>query len=205
MDPSSPCCAAGAAVTDEELRTVRVAASRLEVLASHFSLADAAALRSIAADLRTLAPATLPPPKLADAPIWLAYAYAELGQREVAGARDNPRILEYLRAVAGTWEHDETPWCSAFVNWVMQRAAFTGTGRANARSWLSWGRPLDTPTHGCVVVFERGDSPHNGHVAFYLESNATLDAIKVLGGNQGNRVSEQWYPASRVLGYRVPT
>jgi hypothetical protein len=28
--------------------------------------------------------------------------------------------------------------------------------------------------------------------------------VKLLGGNQGDAVSEAWFPMERVLGYRVP-
>lgn len=130
-------------------------------------------------------------------------AKLELGRvKEVPGDADNPRIREYLASVGLGHEHDETPWCSAFANWCMQRCGIIGTGRGNARSWLAWGKPIDTPVLGCVVVFSRPPDPAHGHVAFYCGSSAT--AIEVLGGNQRNAVSRAWYPRARLLGYRWP-
>ena len=133
---------------------------------------------------------------------WMKTAEAELGVKEIKGAKKNePRILEYLKTV-GKFLTDETAWCSAFANWVMAQSGYNGTHKANARSWLNWGYPIPTPTYGCIVIFKRGKSSWQGHVAFYVESEGTN--LKVLGGNQGDAVSVKPYPKSRVLGYRWP-
>lgn len=135
---------------------------------------------------------------------WLVIAKIEQqkGVHEEPGLeRDSPRVLEYLRTV-GHFEHDETPWCSAFVSWCMARVNILGTGRPNARSWLTWGQELDLPQIGCVVVFARPPNPNHGHVAFYM--GETASHLDVLGGNQGNRVCRAFYPKSRLLSYRWP-
>ncbi|MBL8823753.1 MAG: TIGR02594 family protein [Planctomycetia bacterium] len=136
-----------------------------------------------------------------DAP-WMGIARDELGTKELAGAKNNnPRILEYLETV-GSFKTDETAWCSAFANWVMKQAGVKGTGLANARSWLQWGYPLAHPEYGCIVVFSRGSSTWQGHVAFYIRQKG--NDIIVLGGNQSNSVSVSRYAKSRLLGYRWP-
>lgn len=134
---------------------------------------------------------------------WFAIAHAEIGTREVTGSGDNPRIVAYHRSTsldAPSASNDETPWCSSFVNWCVERSGHAGTDSAWARSWLSWGHPTKTPTKGCIVVFTRGTS--SGHLAFFVSKTATK--IKVLGGNQSDEVNISDYPASRLLGYRVP-
>jgi len=51
-----------------------------------------------------------------DQPRWLAAAWAELGQREVAGSADNARITALFRDAGQTARHhDEVAWCAAFV------------------------------------------------------------------------------------------
>ena len=97
---------------------------------------------------------------------------------------------------------DETAWCSAFVNRILQLAGVKGTNSAWARSWLDWGRePTDDEFgEGVIVVLERG--PSSGHVGFLEDWQE--DRVQILGGNQGDAVSEAWFPMSRVLGYRVP-
>ena len=76
----------------------------------------------------------------------LDYAEGELGQKERKGKEHNPRILEYLATTTlgdSARSRDETPWCSAFVNWCVVRAGLEGTSSALARSWLGWGIPVE--------------------------------------------------------------
>jgi uncharacterized protein (TIGR02594 family) len=138
-----------------------------------------------------------------NAPPWLRIARAELGQKEIAGPAANARIVQYFSATRlAPQAGDETPWCSAFACWVMEQAGIPSPARANARSWLSWGKALTRPRLGCVVVLQRGNDLSQGHVAFWV--GAQKDRVLLLGGNQGNAVSVSAYPVFRVLGYRWP-
>jgi uncharacterized protein (TIGR02594 family) len=141
-----------------------------------------------------------------DGPEWFTLAWLELGESEVAGSADNPRIREYLNSVRlgpATQNHDEVAWCSAFVNWCVRRAGLHGTDSPVARSWLKWGRALDTPRPGAVTVVERGLEPWQGHVALFVRASPGF--VYLLGGNQRNRVSVQRFAAGVVLGLRWPT
>ncbi len=135
---------------------------------------------------------------------WMPIALAEQGVKEFPGNGDNPRVVEYLKStnLAAPFDaNDETAWCSAFVNWCVERSGFEGTDSAWARGWLNWGKKTTAPKRGCIVVFKRNVS--SGHVAFYISETATH--IKVLGGNQSNQVNISNYPKSRFLGYRIPS
>lgn len=145
-------------------------------------------------------------PERPDDPPWLKWARAELGVREVPGEADNPRILEYQRCTSMGPTHDETPWCSAFACWVMEKAGIVSPRLANARSWLKWGDALTEPRHGCVIVFSApARGPHAGHVGFWLDKpHGSGFWVRVLGGNQGNEVREALYPAASVIGWRWP-
>ena len=131
---------------------------------------------------------------------WLDIAKAEIGVKEIPGKKHNERILEYHKATSLESTEDEVPWCSAFVSWCLEKAQVPSTRNAWARSYLAWGRKIETPVEGCIVVFSRGSA--SGHVAFYLGESDSQ--IKVLGGNQSNQVSIEYYPKSRLLGYRLP-
>ncbi len=138
-------------------------------------------------------------------PPYYATALGEKGVKEFAGEADNPRIVEYLRTTRlpeGMASEDETAWCSAFVNWCMERAGLEGTKSAAARSWITWGEGIDDPTPGCVVVLWRKTltSPF-GHVGFFVRKDG--DQLYLLGGNQKNSVSIQPYPEHRLLAYRT--
>jgi len=136
-----------------------------------------------------------------DAP-WYEVAMQEMaiGVDEIPGPEDNPRIVAYHQSTTLEADDDETPWCSSFVNWCVQRAGVQGTRSALARSWLSWGQELTAPRRGCIVVLRRGSNAQQGHVGFYHDDAG--DRILVLGGNQGNRVNISSFPKDRVLGYR---
>ena len=158
---------------------------------------------------RYLAKVPYIPPPGEDFP-WMAIAEGELGVSEVPGTGNNPRVVEYLQTTTNLSKaavsKDETPWCSAFVNWCLAQAGYERTKNALARSWLSWGQPITTPRRGCIVVFQR--ETNFGHVGFYLEE--TEADIQVLGGNQQNletkifEVGKKYYPKSELLGYRIP-
>lgn len=136
-------------------------------------------------------------------PPWMAIASSELGVKEYPGNGENPRILEYLRSTtlrAPDSARDETPWCSAFANWCVEKSGYEGTDSAWARSWLNWGSAISKPRHGCIAVLQR--NINNGHVGFYL--GATANGIRLLGGNQSNEVKVSTYKKTDVLGYRLP-
>jgi len=134
---------------------------------------------------------------------WLRIAQAESGVREARGSRNNPRILAFHAATSLGARKDSVAWCSSFVNWVMKKAGHGGTNSAAARSWLSYGKRLTKPVKGAIVIFRRGSSNWQGHVAFYL-GEAGSGRITVIGGNQSDAVNTKSYPKSKVLGYRWP-
>lgn len=140
---------------------------------------------------------------------WLEVARGELGQKEIAGAKDNPRIVEYQQATTLKATDDETPWCASFVCWVLEQAGIESTRSARARSFESWGQnmPLELLAPGAIVVFWRGRSKAagKGHVGFYVGGDPASGRIAVLGGNQGDSVSISTYKTDKVLSYRWPT
>lgn len=133
-------------------------------------------------------------------PPWVEIALKEVGQAEIPGDGDNPRILEYWTAVDLMVNHDEVAWCSAFANWIMMKAGIPRTRSAAARSWLNWGIEIK-PRPGAIVVFKRGRE-WQGHVGVYM--GVVNQRISVLGGNQGDRVCVAHFNPADVLGFRWP-
>ncbi len=136
-------------------------------------------------------------------PRWLQYARGEVGTREVAGAANNPRIVRYWFDGGMPWVRDDsTPWCSGFANAMLARAGFPGSGKANARSFQTWGREVG-PKLGAVVVLSRPPVAWHGHVGFLVAHTDTT--VTLVGGNQSDQVSYATFPKKRVLGYRWPS
>jgi len=127
-----------------------------------------------------------------------------LGAKEIPGEKDHPFITWCISQTShpGPY-HDEIPWCSAFINGLCVLLGLPRSGSAAARSWLTVGQevPIEDAMIGMdIVVLSRGDNPTAGHVGIF----AGMDGhnVKILGGNQGDRVSIASFPASSVLGVR---
>jgi uncharacterized protein (TIGR02594 family) len=129
----------------------------------------------------------------------LEIARAELGVTEVPGAGDNPRIVAYHATTGGGKEPDSVPWCSSFVNFCVEQASQKGTDSKAARSWMTWGRATTDFFPGCIVVLERG-APPQGHVGFFVGTEN--GRIRLLSGNQGDRVSIASFDPQLVLAIR---
>lgn len=136
-------------------------------------------------------------------PLWLTKARELVGLKEIVGSQHERKILDFFAEAGHPEIHDdETAWCAAFANAMLRRAGYAGTGALNARSFLNWGTKLSQPKLGCIVVFKRGNSSWQGHVAFFIADRGST--VEVLGGNQGNAVSITRMSKADVLGYRWP-
>ncbi|WP_424135538.1 TIGR02594 family protein [Roseomonas chloroacetimidivorans] len=132
---------------------------------------------------------------------WMSIAQGELGTAEIAGALHNPRIVEYHSTTTFNAKTDEVAWCSSFVNWVIRKAGYVGTNNALASSWMGWGMATE-PRYGAITVIKRKGASSDAatgsntgfHVGFMIESKPTR--IKLLGGNQSNRVKLSPYDFS---------
>ncbi len=134
-----------------------------------------------------------------------------LGVSEVQGALHNPLVVAML-ALDGTGiVDDETPWCSAFVNFVFWLLGLPRSRSLSARSWLAVGKGV-TVTEAVpgfsVVILKRGTGRQPGPEVLKAPGHVGLFAgyedgwVSVLGGNQGNRVSIARFPVEQVLGIR---
>ncbi len=146
------------------------------------------------------------PQETSDEPPWMSIARAELGEKEIAGKKNNPRIVEYHHAVSSKISDDETPWCSSFVNWVMKEAGYEGTKSAVALSWKKYGRKLSKPALGAIAVidwsFKGGKNVGKGHVGFVAGKQGKN--IVLLGGNQSDQVKLSAFKASLIVTYVMP-
>ncbi|MBW6397003.1 TIGR02594 family protein [Roseomonas sp. HJA6] len=156
----------------------------------------------------------VPPPPAATAaalaaagePAWFTVARGEIGQKEKQGASDNPRIREYFTWTSLGEQPDSVPWCGAFISFCFGKggALRKGEGSARAADWLLWGRALDQPVRGCLVVLEAQAKGASGHVGF-LDSLSDSE-VRLLGGNQADAVNVTTFRRGEVrkFGFRWP-
>jgi uncharacterized protein (TIGR02594 family) len=135
-------------------------------------------------------------------PLWVAEARKYIGQREIKGVTHNPLILAWWKAIKrGGIKDDETPWCAAFVGAMLEASGIVSSRFESAKSYLTWGSPLQAPIAGCIVVFSRDGG---GHVGFVVGTD-TKNNLLVLGGNQSDGVNVRAFARANVAGYRWPT
>jgi uncharacterized protein (TIGR02594 family) len=114
-------------------------------------------------------------------------------------------LLEALRwrgRTAGQLGLPAKLWCADFMNFVLRKAGGKGTHSRAARSFLEFGKRLDGPRVGAIVIFRRG-GPNNGHVGVVRGTDGNGNPI-VVSGNHGNKVAQSVYPKSKVLAYVMP-
>lgn len=135
-------------------------------------------------------------------PAWLEEARKHIGTKEIPGVNHHPLIVSMWKAIKrGGIKDDETPWCAAFVGFCLENAGIVSSRFESAKSYLTWGRQLEHPAQGAIVVFTRDGG---GHVGFVVGRTKSGD-LMVLGGNQGNEVNIRAFPVSRVSSYRWPS
>jgi uncharacterized protein (TIGR02594 family) len=161
-------------------------------------------------------------PGFAVPPPWFKTAERYLGTSELPKLEHNSLILKWLSAMKniGKWgkSQDETPWCAAFVHACLEVEGFKGTAHGLAYSYVSWGKPAPAGTFGAIAVLR-----YKGHIDSYTGSRAgyhvgflvreTKYQYRVLGGNQGNKVSYKNFPKTAYdlvalrlpLDYELPT
>ena len=113
--------------------------------------------------------------------------------------------LEALKWVGATSRHVGVPypdlWCADFINFILRRTGHQTTNSRAAKSFLDYGKRIDSPRVGAIVILTRGRD--NGHVGIVRGTDGAGNII-VISGNHGNKVWESPYPKSRVLGYVIP-
>ncbi|WP_162244215.1 MULTISPECIES: TIGR02594 family protein [unclassified Rhizobium] len=155
--------------------------------------------------MRSIAGHTANLPVQGQQAIDIAYRELALQVREVPGPASNPRISLYYRSMDGSsadLDDSEVSWCSYFANFCFAELGQQGSGKSNARSWTTWGRPvLGPPQKGNVVVLWRESiSSWKGHVGFFVGYDG--DNWLLIGGNQDDAVSIKAFDPARVLAVR---
>lgn len=134
-------------------------------------------------------------------PKWVEIGMKDIGIKEVLGPKNNPVIIGWLKKLKSWITSDESAWCGVWVAHCMQDAGLpVAPTWYRAKAWLEWGRKLDRPVYGCVVVFTRIGG---GHVGFVVGKNKK-GQLMVLGGNQKDMVCILPFDMARVAGYRYP-
>ncbi|MEM8822026.1 MAG: TIGR02594 family protein [Pseudomonadota bacterium] len=145
------------------------------------------------------------PVKVKGEPPWLVHARTLLGTREAPGAADNDVIMAWAQGLDQWYPGDDVPWCGLFVAECMAAGAPDEPqdfNRLGARQWLNYGAECDLSLGAVCVLWRGRRDGWKGHV--FLVTGQSVDAVRGVGGNQSDAVTETWFSKERVLGYRKP-
>jgi uncharacterized protein (TIGR02594 family) len=91
-------------------------------------------------------------------------------------------------------------WCARFMNMVLEKTGYRGTGSAMANSFASYGHRVSGPEVGAIAVMGRRGG---GHVGIITGVDAHGNPI-MISGNNGNRVREAPVSRGRIYAYVMP-
>lgn len=113
-----------------------------------------------------------------------------------------PALVVEARKYLGTNPTNRSRlWCATFMNLVLAKVGYAGTGSDAARSFASYGKRVSEPRVGAIAVLTRGK--RGGHVGVVTGIDTQGNPI-IISGNHGRRVAESAYPRKRVIAYVVP-
>ena len=141
---------------------------------------------------------------------YIVLAKRYIGQREVPGIKSNSWIKQLWLDTGAGWlwsqygyDDSRLPWCGGFAAWSLKMCSYKPPEKFwSALSWASWGDDAGGPCHGAVAVLKRDGG---GHVTFVTGVTSDGTYFRGLGGNQGDKVSEAWFPVDRVVAWRLPS
>jgi len=111
-------------------------------------------------------------------------------------------VAEARRYLGGNPTGRGSLWCARFMNLVLQRSGYRGTGSDMARSFASYGQRVSGPQIGAIAVMGRRGG--GGHVGVVSGIDANGNPV-VVSGNSGNRVREAPVSRGRIYAYVMPT
>jgi len=109
-------------------------------------------------------------------------------------------IVEARRYVGTNPTRRARLWCARFMNFVLQRAGYRGTGSDMALSFAKYGNRVPGPRVGAIAVLRRKGGGHVGIVTAVPGKGR----IRLISGNDGHRVRERVRSTRAVIAYVMP-
>ena len=123
-------------------------------------------------------------------------------RQKTSGDKSSSALVNEARRWIGTnptgWSH---VWCARFMNFVLKRLGYEGTGSDAAASFAHYGRRIWWPQEGAIAVMTRGKN--GGHVGVVAGVDGD-GRIIVISGNHNKKVGVGHYPRERIYAYVLP-
>lgn len=110
-------------------------------------------------------------------------------------------VAEARRYIGGNPTSRRSLWCARFMNMVLQKSGYQGTGSDMASSFARYGQRVSGPQVGAIAVMSRRGG---GHVGIITGVDGKGNPI-MISGNSGHRVREAPVSRGRIYAYVMPT
>jgi uncharacterized protein (TIGR02594 family) len=137
---------------------------------------------------------------LANANASIASGTASVSMEPSGGFGSSSIVSEARRYLGGNPTSRGSLWCARFMNLVLQRTGYKGTGSDMAASFAHYGQRVSGPEVGAIAVMGRRGG---GHVGIITGIDASGNPI-MISGNNGNRVREAPISRGRIYAYVMP-
>jgi uncharacterized protein (TIGR02594 family) len=117
-----------------------------------------------------------------------------------SGANAYALIREARRHIGTNPTSRARLWCARFMNYVLRRSGYSGTGSDMAMSFAHYGRRVSGPRVGAIAVLRRRGGGHVG----IITAVPGRGRIKLISGNDGRRVRERVRSTRAVIAYVMP-
>ena len=140
---------------------------------------------------------------------WMQIAMQEVELSELRNSSDSYECYQFhksthfqrafFRAITDNYS---TP----FVNWCLERSGYEGNESPDSKYWLYWGKSIDIPCKGCIVLID-GNGTHSGYrvcsqVGILIARVG--NNVEVISTNSGGEVVILTIPDEHIIGYRLP-
>jgi len=139
-------------------------------------------------------------------PDYLIIARKYIGVAEIKGIENSSVIMGWRKKLHSWFNNDEIPWCGDFMAVCMLESGYSyPKAHYRALAWAEWGKSIGFPVLppvGTIAVLGRKGG---GHVGIVTGVNVSGSHVRLLGGNQSDKVCEAWFDIGRVIAYRQPS
>ena len=104
----------------------------------------------------------------------ITIAQQEIGHGEIGGNNKGYYVRQYLNG------QENLPWCAGFISYCLKKSGYDLPYLLRAKSYLKYGRRVNIPQTGDLIVFSRKGG---GHIE--IISKVNKDNIWTIGGNVG--------------------
>jgi len=132
-------------------------------------------------------------------------ADADISPSPTSGFGSRALVVEARRYLGTNPTRMARLWCARFMNFVLDRAGYRGTGSDAALSFARYGHRVSGPRIGAIAVMRRKGG---GHVGIVTGIDRHGNPILVSGNTPNARgrsvVAERVYPRRRIIAYVMP-